>query len=528
MNEADCQPNYIASRRALRASAQDGRENRGRALRGLSLTGRCVKWLLGGLLCVPAIALATNDIATLDCEPGHVGTNRRFECRLDYYSPTTSHLGLTGYRDVKIKATFTKGATTRTTYAAWDGETVCIDTAHYVIRMSFPTGGAWNLSLQCESGPCAAVNSLSDAVDVLPSAPGNLVYSRGLPWAKHYSWNDVLTGQIRHWVGLVQGSPLAPTAFPWIGDAAWAAPSRASASDPDWLSYLDDRAERGFTVIHLGPAPYWAYPEGNNEARAFEIVASTGCEPVNEEEVEPERCSRPKLDYWRNLESMVQTINDRGMVAFVAGLMEPTGSRRMSDEDEPGDPDYPADIDHEDNYDEDRYPRKAHARTFARFLTARLAGNMVVLSPSFDSRPFQLAHNGETVEELMKAVGTEIAATAPHLPLTNHFGQNAGLTEMTRLQNEPWLDFQMLQSGAWLNKSEGAQLNEVLKTARTKPLPLLEQLPPLGALNGEAIYDEGEPLDSAGGRTYHRNAYRAREAMYLTWLNGSFGQVASA
>jgi len=123
----------------------------------------------------------------------------------------------------------------------------------------------------------------------------------------------------------------------------------------------------------------------------------------------------------------------------------------------------------------------------------------------------------------MKAVGSEIAATAPHLSVTNHFGQNAGLTEMTRLQNEPWLDFQMLQSGAWLNKSEGAQLNEVLKTARTKPLPLLEQLPPLGALNGEAIYDEGEPLDSAGGRTYHRNAYRAREAMYLTWLNGSFG-----
>ncbi len=528
MTTGECGSSKTETREARCGRLVDESKRRSRFQRPPTTWGRCAGWFLAALTLGPGMTLGAIDTVSINCD-SYVGTNKKFECRVVYVTESGAQGGLAGYRDVRIKATFVNGAETRTTYAAWDGETADGMRVEYVFRMSFPTPSGWVWSLHCESGPCSGVNAATGNVGVLGSGPPNLLYVHGLPSPQEYSWQDSLTGQTRHWVGLVHGRSPGSRTFPWIGDSAWAAPIRTTPTNPTWIDYLEDRAEKGFTVIHLGPAPYWAFPEGDNEAEAFENDESWNCTPNRDEEVEPKDCSRPRLSFWRNFEGLVKSINDHGMVAFVAGVMEPTGSRRQSDPDDPGAPDWvdpvtgEQDVDHEDNYDEDRYPRIARARTFARFLAARLAGNMVVLSPSFDSRPFQQAHNGETVEQLMKAVGSEIAAATPHLPVTNHFGQNAGATEMMRIQSESWLDFQMLQSGAWLGKGEGEQLGWVLGTARTKPPAILALQPRRGALNAEATYDEGEPLVNEGGRTYHRNAYRAREAMYLTWLNGSFG-----
>ncbi len=474
-------------------------------------------------LCVSPMSGSTLDTVNVTCD-ATAQKNRRLTCVIGYFTEASAQAGLVGYRDVQIRATFTQGAITRTTFAAWDGEEGTSASVRYVIRMFLPTLGDWSWSLHCDAGPCGLVNSKSGTIGV--SEPeGNPVYTRGMPFPITYNWTDLGTAQPRSWVGLGQGSPVAPSAFSWVGDSAWAAPIRVSNSgDTAWQDYLGDRSTRGFTVIHLGPAPYWAFPEGDNEALAFDTIL-TNCNPVNSEEVAPERCSRPNLAFWRKFEDLIQSVNDHGMIPFVAGVMEPTGSRRMSDPDDPGDPDWTGDSDYEDDYDEDRYPRIADARTFARFLAARLAGNVVILSPGFDSRPDNLLHNGESVRGLMLAVGTELKRVAPHLLVTNHFG-TANVSEINLLQGEPWIDFQMFQSGALVNKPESSQLTLVLQRAQKMPGQLLAGSPQKGVLNGEAIYDEGEPVENdTSGRTYHRNAYRSRETMYLTWLNGSFGHT---
>lgn len=66
------------------------------------------------------------------------------------------------------------------------------------------------------------------------------------------------------------------------------------------------------------------------------------------------------------------------------------------------------------------------------------------------------------------------------------------------------------------------------RRARELAFDLVEETPLKAVVNGEAIYDEGEPYEESqnpGRQTYHRNDLRARHAMYLSWLNGSFGHT---
>lgn len=194
--------------------------------------------------------------------------------------------------------------------------------------------------------------------------------------------------------------------------------------------------------------------------------------------------------------------------------------------------------------EEDRYPNYEPAKTIARYVTSRLAGNHVIFSPGFDDIPIQNDYQTlpggihQNIPGLINAVGAEIRATASPdgwgRPLiANHWG-TASAGQMQSIQSQAWLNFQMVQSGARLDypangaplDKEVQQIEEVTKRAREIPAAVLNTtLAGKAVLLGESIYDEGEPITGSvsAGRTYHRNAFRSRQTGYLGWMNGSFG-----
>lgn len=439
------------------------------------------------------------ETATTQCDSS-AQRNTPFECLVTLHLSANPPGSLDGYAETEITASFSKpGSAMRTAFAFWDGDNPANGEVYYRIRSFLPETGTWEIAVSCAAGPCTGAGSLAQSsisIDITDYPGSNPLYIHGMPFPVSYSWNDTFAGVTRTWKALGQGNPDSSRFLPWIGDSAWAGPLRATNSE--WTQYLNDRRGRGFTVIHVGPAPYWAKPEtGGTADLAFDEVA--GCTVPPSEQAIPNSCSRVIPSHWEQFRDRVQEANEKGLLVFVTGLMEPIGGPSVAT----------------------RYPKTQDAKNFARNLAARLSGDFVIFSPGFDSPP-----NTAAKLDLMKAVGAEIDRVAPHHLISNHFG-SVNVDSVALLQGESWLDFQMFQSGAFANGAnydEAEQLGLVTQRAREMPGDLIARSPAKASINGEAIYDDGEPLEAdAEGRTFHRNAFRARQTAYLTWLNGSFG-----
>lgn len=287
-------------------------------------------------------------------------------------------------------------------------------------------------------------------------------------------------------------------------------------SCPDeWISYLNSRKSQKFNVVHLGLAPRWL--GGCNQFGETPFSDQASCAPPVQDgnldcadpngglpmapDAYPTGSSTPRISYWERLDKMVQTANSQGLVVFIAGVAKPV----------------------QDN------PGIAAAVPFARFLAARLAGNFVVMSPGLDDK-LDTANLA-----LVRAVGAAIAAAAPRMIVTNHSGTHP-VGDLAALHPEPWLGFQMFQSGYFGGEPE-TECND-LEAITQRPVTMpqaLRNYPPIvpgfsdpskPAINGEAAYEEGgevgnPAIDFEDGD--HRNRYRARQAAYSSWLAGATG-----
>lgn len=254
------------------------------------------------LLLALALALPARATVLLRCDQ-QVVQNHRFECLIEHYGLTADWAGLVAYRDIQIRADFSgPSGETRTSYAFWDYESENGRLVYLRLRQFFPVPGTWSLVLSCEVGPCDTYHGLQRSVEVLPYVGSNPVYTRGMPFPAAYTWFDEHQQIERSWKALEWGTPGAGEAFPWVGDSAWAAPLRAV--EPAWSSvYLADRAARGFTVIHLGPAPSWAWPEGTAADLVFGPVAGCSYDPEEDlDEARPSRCDRIQPGSWQKLD----------------------------------------------------------------------------------------------------------------------------------------------------------------------------------------------------------------------------------
>jgi len=315
------------------------------------------------------------------------------------------------------------------------------------IRCAFPVAGTWRWETECSDAANAGLHRQRGTVDVLPYRGDNSLYRRGF----------LKVSGNRRYLVYGDGAP-----FLWVGDTAWAVPQRAS--DEEWAAYLADRTAKHFTLIQVAPAPEWAGETDRQGQRPFVDKACSWWNPA----------------YWQSFEQKIQRANEAGLVVLLVGLMEPV----------------------------QRYPEANKACLFARNIVARLFGNFVIFSASFDSEFMPLANEvGRAARE----------ATAVHL-ITQHPGtpwNQAIPTFSTQYYDEAYLDFVGVQTG-----HNAGDLNWCAHHAIEWTLHLYRHEPHKPVINLEAMYDaQGE------------NGWQAVDARSLgwrSWLSGASGYTYGA
>jgi hypothetical protein len=247
-----------------------------------------------------------------------------------------------------------------------------------------------------------------------------------------------------------------------MGDTAWSVPQRAN--DEEWEAYLTDRVAKHFTVIQVGPASAWAGPTDRQEQQPFT----------------DKTCSQWNPAYWQSFERKIQGANEAGLVVLLVGLMEPV----------------------------QRYPDADKACLFARNIVARLFGNFVIFSPSFDSAFMPLANEvGRTARE----------ATAGHL-ITQHPGtpwNQPTPTFSDKYYDEPYLDIAAVQTG-----HNGGHVDWCAHHAIEWVLHLYRHEPHKPVINLEAMYD--------AQATNGWPAVDARSLGWRSWFSGAMGNTYGA
>lgn len=315
------------------------------------------------------------------------------------------------------------------------------------IRCAFPVPGTWQWQTDCSDTSNAGLHGQRGNVRVSPYRGDNSLYRHGF----------LRVSDNRRYLAFGDASP-----FLWIGDTAWAVPQKAS--DAEWDAYLADRAAKHFTVIQVAPAPAWAGERDRQGQKPFTDKSCSQWNPL----------------YWQSFERKVERANESGLVVMLVGLMEPVS----------------------------RYPASSEACLFARNIVARLFGNFVMFSPSFDSEVLPLAN------EVGRATRD---ATAVHL-ITQHPGtpwNQPVPTFSTNYYDQPYLDFAGVQSG-----HNGGHLDWCAHHAIEWNLYLYRHEPHKPVINLEAMYD-GQ--GASGWR-----AVDARSLGWRTWLSGAMGYTYGA
>ena len=155
-----------------------------------------------------------------------------------------------------------------------------------------------------------------------------------------------------------------------------------------------------------------------------------------------------------------------------------------------------------------RYPEADKACLFARNIVARLSGDFVVFSPSFDSEVLPLAHEvGRAARE----------ATAVHL-ITQHPGtpwNQPTPTFSDQYYDQPYLDIAAVQTG-----HNAGHLDWCAHHAIEWNLHLYRHEPHKPVINLEAMYD------AQGDHGWR--AVDARGLGWRTWLSGASGYTYGA
>ncbi|HEY5911349.1 MAG TPA: DUF4038 domain-containing protein [Verrucomicrobiae bacterium] len=282
------------------------------------------------------------------------------------------------------------------------------------IRCLFPEPGHWTWQTTCSDSSNAGLHNRSGSVEVTPYSGSNPLYRHGL----------LRVADNHRFLAHADSTP-----FLWIGDTPWTAPMNASLED--WQTYLRDRRDKGFTILQVFCASDWA---GSKDVEGNAPFLDAGL-------------THPNPAYWQEYDQKVQMANEQGLLVLIVGLMEPVK----------------------------RYPDPASAQQFARYLVARMTGNFVIFSPSFDS-PYR---------DLGDAVGRTIRECVPLHLITQH---PQAVADSQRYYDQPYLDFCGVQTGAgWGTKPLGADI--AARNAVDCCLALYNHHPPKPVVNMEARYD---------------------------------------
>ncbi|MFA6815703.1 MAG: DUF4038 domain-containing protein [Lentisphaeria bacterium] len=376
--------------------------------------------MLCGFCCLPLNAIEVNQC----WEQPLISTQ-------EYHNP---------YKDVVVSVTY-KGPNDKTmnTYGFWDGGNT------FKIRCAFPTAGTWTWTTSCSDRSNSGLHHKKGSVKVTAYVGSNPIYKHGF----------LKVSRDHHYLAYKDDTP-----FLWMGDTAWIAPLKASATD--WQTYVNDRVKKHFSVIQISPASAWS-------GRTTDTTGNTPFIGAGITQWNPA--------YWQGFEEKVEYANRKGLTILLVGIMCP--------------------VDHSST--------SADAQLFARNIVARLYGNQVIFAPSFD-RPYSTL--GDEVGNAINAA-TSIHLITQHPNTPYHPSKN---TTAEAYYDKSYLDFSANQSG-----HNGVDLSWCHWKAIFWNLSLYNRSPDKPVINAEAIYDGY----ARGGKT--ATAYDARAMGYLSWLSGSMG-----
>lgn len=313
----------------------------------------------------------------------------------------------------------------------------------FKIRTAFPTPGTWTWQTTCSDTANNALHNKQGQVRVLPYKGKNPLYQKGFLKVSR------------------DGRTLAQadnTPFLWMGDTGWYVFRKASVNE--WQKYIDNRTAKDFTVIQI------------------HIASSRGPAPNIHGQM-PFKNNIPNKDFWQDLDGKVKYANRKGLVIYIAGL----GASGKGG-----------------------YLPAMNTKTFAQYITGRLAGSFVIFSPSMD------AHYDQRNDEL----GAYLNEAGPRHLISQHVGTDLNAAET--YHPKEYLDFTSLQSG-----HHAGNIEKAYQAARNWSSVLWHKNPIKPVINTEGMYD-----GLGNNRGIHWREEDVRRVGWLSWLSGALGYTYGA
>lgn len=418
------------------------------------------------------------------------------------FASSRDYVGTSGnpYRDLVVRVTYTpfwcpvaSPCFPFSGYGFWDGGNI------FKIRTALPEGSwVWHVD-------CAGVSNGEDcSTDPAFTAPLN----EGVLNVVNESTTDPELLERGFLTTTPAGLVYADGAmqFFWQGDTVWLVNGIDHERNDRWTTYLNDRKNRGFSVVLIDPSAGGAPDSAAACQLLFEDIGYNSTTKkcpghATEELTCPKTCSRYKPGEWAKLDEKVRLANERNLVVALMGLMDPTGNER------------PATA---------VYPEAEAAQTLARNVAARLSGNFVIFSPSLDD-PYSTV-------SLIDAVGTTLADAVPRHLVTAHLAGSSPKENYadpaTGVNQFTWHDLQVFQSGHAANSDACSpslpQFLCAVRRARELSDYISSAVPLKPTINGEAAYDE-KLADGTDNPPVIESPYGVRDTGFGATLNGALG-----
>lgn len=289
-----------------------------------------------------------------------------------------------------------------------------------------------------------------------------------LLWIASAAWGQLRLSPDHRSLETKEGKP-----FFWLADTAWELLHRLNREDT--IYYLDQRAAQGFNVIQTVAL---AELDGLTVGNAYGEVPLVGRNP-----------RQPNEKYFEHVDWVIREAEKRGLII---ALLPTWGNKVLQGSWEKGN---------------DVIFDAANARDYGRWIGARYAGSKnLVWVLGGDRRP-------ATVVDVWRAMaeGIREADTGNHL-MTFH--PNGGASSADVLHAEPWLDFNMLQSG---HNARDRRNDEQIRADRAR-----QPIKPV--LDGEPRY-ENHPVDWKPEEKGWFEAYDVRQAAYFAVFAGAAGHT---
>lgn len=265
--------------------------------------------------------------------------------------------------------------------------------------------------------------------------------------------------------------------FFYLGDTAWELFHRLNREEAD--KYLQNRADKGFTVIQ---AVVLAELNGLRDPNPYGHLPLLNEDPT-----------KPNEEYFKHVDYIV---NKAGELGLYIGMLPTWGDKIFKNTWGEGPEIFTPD----------------NARSFGRYLGNRYKNKPIIWILGGDRNPRQ-----EQDVAIWRAMAEGITAGAGSNPdnvlITYHPQPKEGGGSSTWFHQEPWLDFNMFQTGHCRNLPVYDQITHDYKLTPVKP-----------TMDGEPIYEDHPVCFNAKERGYS-DAYDVRRAAYLALFAGAHGHT---